>query len=319
MNPTDKRTGLISNPRSGHNRDQFQALRHRVAASTVAHEITESAGDVPAALARLAAAGCSVLGINGGDGTASAILGTLLEQDLFSELPDIVILPGGTANMNAGDVGMRGGLGAALSRFCDYADRDLWSRAQRQQRPLMRVVTPDGQVQHGMFLGAGAVISGTNYAHENIHARGLRDDFSLALGTLRTIWGVVRNEPGFSGHQSVRVTLDGGAAESHDTLVLAISTLNRLAFGMKPFWGHGPGALRMTLMRAGCSRFAPTFVRIAMGKPGRNAVPEQGYFSQNADEIQLELEGEINLDGEILAVTGVLSITATTPVSFLRP
>lgn len=42
--------------------------------------------------------------------------------------------------------------------------------------------------RYGMFLG-GAIIQGTEYAHREVHARGLRDDFSLALSTGRTVWG----------------------------------------------------------------------------------------------------------------------------------
>ncbi len=38
------------------------------------------------------------------------------------------------------------------------------------------------------------------------------------------------------------------------TLILAVSTLQRLAFGMRPFWSREPGDIRLTLMEQGWSR-----------------------------------------------------------------
>ncbi len=168
-----------------------------------------------------------------------------------------------------------------------------------------------------MFLGGGAIIQGTEYAHREVHARGLRDDFSLALTTVRTVWGVLRNDPAFNRHVTVEVALDDGEAATHDTLILAISTLQRLAFGMRPFWGRGPGAIRITLFRQGCSRFARTFFSIVRGRPSRNAVPESGYISHNADKIRLHLDGKLNLDGEILVAKGRVDISASRPLAFL--
>lgn len=315
----DGAIGLISNPGSGHNRDQFETLRKRIDASPgIRHLVTAGPDDIPAALAELGDAGVAVLAINGGDGTNSAILGAMLEDSYFARHPYIVLLPGGTANMNAGDVGMRGSLARAVSRFCDWCDGDRALQQPPAARRLLRV-SHGTVLQHGMFLGAGAVIHGTEYAHREIHARGLRDDFSLALGTLRTVWGVIRGHPEFAGHQRIGLRLDGGERREHDTLILAVSTLQRLAFGMRPFWGSEPGALRLTLMEQGCSRFGRTFASIARGKPSRNAVPEQGYFSHNADSIELTMEGKVNLDGEIMAVNGQLGITCTEALEFLRP
>jgi diacylglycerol kinase family enzyme len=310
--------GLISNPASGHNRDQFRKLRSRIDRSNIHHLVTAGRSDIPTALATLRDAGIRTLAINGGDGTNSAILGEMLEGNYFPRPPAVVLLPGGTANMNAGDVGMRGSLAASVSRFCDWCDGDRRLEAPPKKRHLLRV-SHDGALHHCMFLGAGAVINGTEYAHREIHARGLRDDFSLALGTIRTVWGVVRGHPEFLGHQRIGLSLGDGEQRDHDTLILAISTLERLAFGMRPFWGNEPGTLRLTLMEQGCTRFARTFATIARGKPSRNAVPEQGYFSHNANQIRLFMEGKVNLDGEILEVAGELDISTTAALEFLQP
>lgn len=312
--------GLISNPASGHNRDQFARIRSLIdGCAGIHHRITHSAADIAPVLQELAALDIGVLAINGGDGTVSAILGELLESQVFATPPLIALLPGGTANMNAGDIGVRGSLYKAVTRFCLWCEGARDASANVTQRAVMRVDTGGEQrVRYGMFLGAGAVIHGTEYAHREIHSRGLRDDFSLALGTLRTVWGVLRNDPAFNRHVAITLTLDGGEPVQYDTLILAVSTLQRLSFGMRPFWSAESGAIRLTLMEQGCTRFARTFFSIVRGRPNRNAVPASGYRSHNANAIRLAMEGKINLDGELLDVAGTAEIRASAPLAFLR-
>ena len=319
MNAHTGQVGLISNPGSGHNRDHFARIAARIdQCQSIHHIITHSPADIAPALQDLAARNISVLAINGGDGTTAAILGALIESELFSTLPLIALLPGGTANMNAGDIGISGSLPKATNRFCNWCDGERSNDYKTEQRALLRVITVPGQAaQFGMFLGAGAIIQGTEYAHREVHQRGLRNGFSVALTTLRTVWGVLRNDPVFNQHVTTRLSLDGGAPVQRDALILAISTLHRLAFGMRPFWGTGPGKLRLTLIEQRCSRFARTFFSIVRGKPNQNAVPDSGYFSHNADSIVIELDGKLNLDGEILEASGPVAISSSQSLEFL--
>lgn len=320
MTDTGGPVGLISNPRSGHNREQFPRIRERIEkCPAIKHIVTESPEDIAPALKKLARDGVRVLAINGGDGTASAILGQLLESSEFQSMPTIALLPGGTANMNAGDIGIRGSQRKATERFCNWCDGDQSTDGRLAHRALLRVTTGTGEPpRFGMFLGAGAIIQGTEYAHEEVHARGLRDDFSLALTTARTVWGILRDNPRFNRHVTTRLTIDGTEPAQHDVLILAISTLERLAFGMRPFWGKETGGLRLTLIEQHSSRFARTFYSIVRGKPNRNAIPESGYISHNADTVTVELDGKLNLDGEIIQPVGPVQISASRQLGFLR-
>lgn len=312
--------GVISNPGSGHNRTHFEEIEARLArCPSIVHVVTKSADDIEAALQTLAQYNISVLAINGGDGTTSAVLGAMLETKLFAKIPRIALLPGGTANMNAGDIGVRGSLKKAIERFCRWCEGGRETDGKLAFRSLMRVQNEHEQnPRYGMFLGGGAVIHGSEYAHENIHSRGVRDDLSLALGTFRTVWGVLRNEPEFNRHVTVELGLDAKPTQQFDTLILVISTLHRLAFGMRPFWSHEPGAVRITVFEQGCSRFVRTFVSIIRGRPSRNAVPASGYHSHNANQLSLNLKGKLNLDGEIFAADGRVDISATQQLEFLQ-
>lgn len=320
MRPPAGPVGVISNPASGHNRDRFARIRAIIdQCPAIQHRITHSAADIPAALQELAALNVGVLAINGGDGTVAAVLGALLESRLFAAPPLIALLPGGTANMNAGDIGVRGALPKAVTRFCRWCEGARERSGNVAQRALLRACIDDQPVaRYGMFLGSGAVIHGTEYAHREIHSRGLRDDFSLALGTVRTVWGVLRDDPTFNRHVSISLQLDERPPVQRDTLILAISTLRRLSFGMRPFWSTEPGAIRLTLMEQGCTRFARTFYSIVRGRPSAHAVPHNGYHSHNADHLRLAMTGKVNLDGELLEVSSSVAIAATQPLEFLR-
>ena len=312
--------GLISNPGSGHNRDQFEHIRARIERATgIHHVITDNTAQIPSALKALAAQGVGVLAINGGDGTCSAILGELLESNIFETLPLIAVLPGGTANMNAGDIGIGGSLTKATDQFCHWCENGQDAGAKRASRSLLRVqLATDPTPRYGMFLGAGAVIQGTDYAHKEIHSRGLRDDFSLALGVLRTLWGLSRNDPAFRENTPVDLAIDSGNPVHHNMLILAISTLHRLAFGMQPFWGDGEGNMRITIVEQDCSRFVRTFVSILRGRPNSNAVPAEGFFSYNARSVTLDIAGKLNLDGEIFTANGPIAISASKSLEFLK-
>ena len=312
--------GLISNPSSGHNRDQFEGIRSRIERyPSIHHRITHCTADIGPVLQELADLNVRVLAINGGDGTVAAILGALLESKPFVTPPLIALLPGGTANMSAGDLGLRGSLNKAVTDFCRWSEGNRETANKIAQRAMLRVVIDTDQPErYGMFLGGGAVIHGTEYAHKEIHSRGLRDDFSLALGTLRTVWGVVRDDPNFNQQVDITLSLEDSDPTQYSTLILAVSTLQRLAFGMRPFWSTEPGAIRLTLMEQGCTRFARTFFSIVRGRHSRNAMPASGYHSHNTNRVTLKMEGKINLDGELLQVAQAATISASEPLAFLR-
>ena len=137
--------GLISNPGSGHNRTQFEQIAARIDAQpNILHCVTHSPDDILHALERFAEAGIETLAINGGDGTASAVLGCLFDSELFEQHPRVALLPGGTANMNAGDIGVKGSLKAAVARFCEWAGSDSPSAPSTESRALLRVAASNG-------------------------------------------------------------------------------------------------------------------------------------------------------------------------------
>lgn len=308
---------VISNPRSGHNRDRFAAVAAALAArSRVRHFITGSAGELPAVCAELAAQPPELLVVNGGDGTAAAVFAALLETCPAQRCPLLALLPGGTANMTAGDVGIRGSLRAALRRLLGWIDAPGGGAVV--ERAVLRVEIRGEPRRYGMFLGAGLIMAGTEYAHRALHARGLRDDLSLGLSLARGLWGLARGEPGFGQTQPLALAIDGGERREFDARILAVSTLERLFLGLRPFWGREPGPLALSLVEADARGLLRRLPGLLRGRPGAGASAAHGYHSHRGARLRLEFDGACNLDGEILHLSGPMAIDAAGPLRFLR-
>jgi diacylglycerol kinase family enzyme len=327
MNAT--RVTVLSNPTSGTNRKRQADIASRLASyPQVTHHITRTLAEAEALAPQIATEAPDVVVINGGDGTIAAALGMILDHWPLGRLPLVMVLPGGTANMTAGDIGMSASYGRAVRLFFRWLDRGAPMDGEIRTRHLMRVEGgADGQTRHGMFLGTGAIMQATQYAHSDVHSHGLGGEISLGLILVRAVWGLIRRDPRFYQPTEVHMTLDGasGAPVTRDTapmLILVASTLERLFLGIRPFWAPRDAVIGLTAIQGGAARFARAFPSLLRGRPNRHVTPENGYESFRADRIELNFDGELNLDGELFATAGEdtpLVITAQGPVRFLRP
>ena len=315
--------GLISNPHSRRNRSQLAAVEAIVAnRPNIHHHITQSADEISPALQGFAQQGVEVLAVNGGDGTTAQVFSTLLQQRPFARLPAVILLPGGTTNMNAGDVGLRGKLTKAVRRMADWADTGA-SNVTRMTRPILRTEgSLDGKIACGMFFGAGAIIRGIEYCHDNVHSVGLTDELGPGVVTLRTIWGLARKESYFSEPTPIRIELDAAAdLQDRQVVLLLISSLERLFLGLRPYWGVEKAPLHCSWVQKPTARVLRAFHSVLRGKPNRHAGEENGYFSHNAGQIRLWMNGAFTLDGEIFHAStthGPVTVSNGADIEFIR-
>lgn len=320
---------VLSNATSGNNRKGLERLAARLAAyPQVTHHVTRSPQEARALMPALRAEAPDVVVINGGDGTIAATIGLMLDHWEAGALPLVMLLPGGTANMTAGDIGLASSPRRALDRLCAWLDAGApLAGGAISSRHIMRVEgAADGAVRHGMFLGTGAIMQATHFAHAKVHSRGLSGELSLGLILIRALWGLIRQDPRFYQPTHVRLVLHGaGRPVTRDEapmLILVASTLDRLFLGMRPFWAQDSGRIGLTAIRGGATRFGRTIPSVLRGRPNRNATPGNGYESFRADRIEMFLDGEINLDGELFVTAGgenPLIVSAEGPIRFLRP
>jgi diacylglycerol kinase family enzyme len=323
--PNDRpRVGLITNPHSRRNRAALAEIQALVAAhGKVRHRVTQSVDDVRSALQEFAEQSVGVVAINGGDGTTAQVFTALLDASPFAIQPAVVLLPGGTTNMNAADAGMRGSLTKAVEKLCRWSAGETLSE-ERLFRPILCVEGAVGQgALYGMFFGAGAIIiNGIEHCTGHVHRVGLTDEIGPGVTLLRAVWGVLRGDPQFTAPIEVTLRLDEQDTPTQKRLaILLVTSLERLFLGLHPWWGDEQQPLHCTWIdkpAQGLLRKLPGLLR---GKPATGATPENGYFSHNARQLELDMDTTFTIDGELYQASrehGPIRISHGGTIEFLK-
>lgn len=236
-----------------------------------------------------------------GDGTVQVTLSQLLRTIPTDALPPIALLPFGTTNMNARDINRHQRRRAAAASL-ERAIRT--GRFERLERPLLRI--QDGsRLEHGFFFGMGVIAE----VVARWHAGRATTTTTNQLRMLHAMGSALR-----SANATHPVVLNGA---QHSVYGLLATTLDRLLFGSRPFWGHGTaGDLRVTWVDAFAGhllRRAPALLR---GRPELAHIP--GYESRTVERLALGFQGSWILDGEIFHTEGrSLTLQRSEPVTWI--
>jgi diacylglycerol kinase (ATP) len=313
--------GLISNPRSQRNRRGLQEVRQILAgAPEIVHVATDASGELDEVLADFAARGLDLLLINGGDGTVQNLLTRLFEKHAFETPPLLGILPRGTANTTAADVGLRGRTAAALSRVIT-ASRAGSIADHVVQRPILRIENLASETpQRGMMFGAGAIPDAIELWNREVYGRGLKGDFGMGVTLAAILLGsVVGRGNGVLRPHDIGVTLDGGSENRTDRLLVLATTLHRLILGSTPFWNYDAQPIRYTSIAYPPDRLLRAAPKVLYGWRRRTLCPEV-YDSHGARRITLRLDAPFTIDGETFhpLPDQPVVITATEHARFVR-
>jgi len=316
--------GLITNPYSRRNRAALADVEAAIAAhGDVRHHITPSIDAVQTALREFAEQGVNVVAINGGDGTTAQIFGALLNHSPFAKQPAVVLLPGGTTNMNAADAGMRGNLKQAVEKLCRWSAGGTCT-VERLSRPILRIDGAIGQdALYGMFFGAGTIIiNGIEHCTSQVHRIGLTDEIGPGVTLLRAVWGILCGDPQFTAPVDVTLRLDGqDDASQKQVAILLITSLERLFLGMRPWWGHEQQPLHSTWIEKPAQGLLRKLPGLLRGKPGTGATPGNGYFSHNIRQLELDMDTTFTIDGELYQASrehGPIRVSQGGTIEFLK-
>ncbi len=315
--------GVLSNGRSGRNQKGGLQTARRILAGygEVPHHEVSTPEEIGEALRELSGDETEVLAVNGGDGTVQAVLSSLLRDRPFSRLPLLAVIPSGTTNMTAGDIGVGRHPGRSLRRLL------RWTQAREtgaviESRPVLRVLAnPTAVALYGMFFGTAGIVQGTRYFHERIHAMGLRGELGPGITIARLLLDAARRRGQHVTPESIRVQVDDRTPEQHDWLLILVSTLQRLFLGLRPYWGRERAPLQYTALGARPRYLLRVLPWLARGRTHRRLTASNGYYSYNAREVRLTLDSAFTLDGEIIAVdraNGPVLLQDGGDVRFLR-
>ncbi len=247
------KVGIIINPRAGRGRGKGVALasvlqnQNNTAADVV---VLEDFAQLFPALSRFAASAVTELFISSGDGTVQAIQTWIAESGEFKTLPRLCLLPHGTTNMTAADLGFRRHSIADQAAFITNV-----SPKELRQRHTLRVVNPKARGPlHGMFFGTGAVAEATRYCQVAFNDKGVGGQWAT-FATLATVLSKSLflapnpNDPNrFDKPYPIKLSIDGKTQVDGQHLLMLATTLDKLILGAKPFWGGATAPLRITTM-----------------------------------------------------------------------
>ena len=311
------RVGIISNPRSRAHLENRADLG--AAAAHLPHAAPESRQALRESLAGFAAEGVGLLVVNGGDGTLREVLSAL--PGAWSGVPPAVApLAAGRTNLAARTLGQSGKGEAALRRLLAAAEGD---RLRRQARPVIEVVrpgAPSAEPLRGLLFGAAGFTEATRLAAGALNRRSLKDNAAVgvtaAMMAAQALSGRGARGQALRRGATMRVAVEDEAAAEHPRFMLLATTLDRLMFGLWPFWGEGAGAIRWLDVAAPPHRLGAGLWSLLRRRPPR--LP--GWRSGRAERLRIGLDQPFVLDGELFdpGPEGVV-LTASALVEFVAP
>lgn len=309
--------GVVLNPLSGRVRrdlHHFRLLASRIPFAQTLEAVT--AEQINEAVSAFGLQADDLLVVIGGDGTLQAALTVIMNQQPVA-VPQVLVVPAGTTNMSAADLGSRLGATATLRALADWMSGKAPAPLAFTRAPLKVFDDRSLQVQYGLFFGAGAIISGVRYFHAKVRPKGIRGALGPCLSFLRMLLSLLRKGPHpLLPATSARLRLKQDRSNREWLLILA-TTLDKLLLGSTPYWGLEDGPMHFTAIAHRPPRLLTALPGLLRGKPSQTVRKDQAYISHNLVHTVIEDLDEYLFDGEIFRAQGQLHLSATTHVRFI--
>lgn len=294
------RVGVLTNPRSGGNKKGLSKIRSILANhSDILHREEFTPEGMSDALSDFSRNGVEMVVINGGDGTVHAVLTTIGRGGAFTKPPLLALLCAGTTSMLPRDVGIKGSPVEALSQALKWA-KSKDDKLDLLPRHVLEVKRGAGQSPlFGMFFGAGAITQGIKLFHRGVNPMGWRGEIMPGITLLRMLVAILCKDHSKVPPVLIKARLDKQAKKESETLLVLISTLERLFLGMRPYWGEEGGPLHYTAITSESKKLFRVLPTLFRRQKNRYTTPENGYISHNLNEVELEMGRDFTLDGEL--------------------
>jgi diacylglycerol kinase (ATP) len=292
-------SAVIINPRAGRGRGKGLALAAQLR-DDKAIEITilEKFENLFPALQNVATKGTERLFISSGDGTIHAIQSWLGENLSQAKQPQLCLLPHGTTNMTAADLGFRNRNIAQQATFI----RGTTAKEVRS-RHTVRVVNPrDRAPLHGMFFGTGAIPKATRYCQLAFNDKGVGGNWATFATLAKAVGKTILTKPDpddinrFDRPHAIELAIDGKVICKGPQLLMLATTLNKLILNSKPFWDGATSPLRTTVVPYPVPNPLRWALPALFGSETRRAPP--GATSIACTSCEVTSDTEFVIDGE---------------------
>ncbi len=279
-------------------------------------------------------AGCDVLVAFGGDGTLAALLATA--ATIFDPLPPILLLPGGTMNTVARNLGLRGPPGSLFARALhSLASSPDLARLPSTRQEVMRVEIADerplrdgepdlsapatASTRYGFIFGAAM---GARYlaAYDSHPRRGPLWAAALALRTVGS--SLIPGGGSFArwlfAQTPAALTLDGQLQPESAFRTILCATVPDVGLGFRVPWqaGRVPGRFAVVASGIGITQNALQLPRMLRGQP-LSGQPHVDRLVETAT-LTFERPQQLTMDGEVFAGQSI-TLRLAPPLQILLP
>lgn len=311
--------GFLVNPLSGRIRKRGDAIMRELGGipNAICREVSNEA-EIHASVDSFLEADIDLLVVVGGDGTVQGVLNHLFAMQPGPKWPVLTIIPGGTTNMTALDLGIEGTPECLLRRLrqCLLTPKS----PAFLQRHVLCIEQAGYAKVYGMFFGLGLIARAVIFSQGKIKKLGVTGEIYSAIIMLGYLAGVLIGLREGSWAPARVSTIEGDGKPQRATYsFIFVSTLDRLLFGMRPYWGQEPQPLHVTFVKQQRKRPLRSIWTLLSGR-GNTLKQEDGYRSCNTSALELVIDDDYIVDGESFRAAGQngpLRITAAGPVCFL--
>jgi diacylglycerol kinase (ATP) len=315
-----RRAGVLINPASGRGNGKGRALGEQLQRHDgVSLRMLEDFSRLGPYIFEMAQDGVTDIFISSGDGTVQAIQTILAERKMFSAMPRVCILPHGTTNLTATDIGFKK---RNLMAQADFI-RNL-NHAKIVARPSLRILNArEGGIRHGMTLGAGAGATATRYAQTSFNDKGVKGNFASFATMTSALAKAAFLKPNpadlkrLDRPYPMKISVDGDVKVDGPQVMFLATTLEKLFFHTKPFWGGKSGAIRATAFPYPVPNVFRWLLPIMYGSEARK-VPK-GAVSFSSDSFEINCAETYVMDGEFFEgpTSGPLKVEAGPVFEFI--
>lgn len=296
------RAGLIVNPRSGKQSGKGLALAGQLRNDpTMTVRVLDRFEQIGQFVDDMARDNVSDLFISSGDGTIQEILTHIAERKPFRQPPRLALLPHGTTNLTAADLGLRLRSIDAQAQFM----RSL-SPSELRARSTIRCANPgDGKVRHGMFVGTGAVAVGTQFCQQAFNAKGVKGNWATFATLASAVAKSVFSKPDPLDNTrldrpfNITVEANGHRYAQGQQLLQMSTTLDKLVLNTRPFWGGKTGSIRTSIFPYPVPSVVRWLLPVMYGGENRKAPPNSASFC--SETLTVASKSYFVIDGEFFA------------------
>ena len=312
------KVGVLLNPGSGGLLKDGERLRQMAMSlpKGICHESTD-VKEIESILKSFAEQEVDFLVVVAGDGTFHLVLSFVLRQKMFKRLPVFAVIPAGTTNMTAKDFCSPANPVTAMKALNNILQGG--SEMNVTNKSVLRVRHGDTPDLFGMFYGAGLISDAVESFAQGGRGKGTLGEKASFSTFIRYLLRLFSFPSGEQAQLQVEIQVDNDTLISEPRLLIFASTLDRLLFGLKPYWGKQQSPIHTTILRQGPEKILLRFLPILFGH-GRQ-LPNQGYYSENTKEIKMHFDGKFVIDGELYSSTkerGDVHVTADDDITVLK-